>query len=102
MQPKTFKKCSNGKRCLICGQDFESKKQCKTHIKSSNSDRIFDYRYYYKSFKQKGHLTSHERIQTEVGPYKCDGCDKTFKQKGNLKRHQRIHTGARPYKCYIC
>ena len=67
MQQISFVKCSNGKRCLVCGRKFTSDFQCTTHIKASKSDRQLDCRYCYKSFKHKGNLTKHERVHTGVG-----------------------------------
>ncbi|XP_043942367.1 zinc finger protein 85-like isoform X1 [Protopterus annectens] len=55
-----------------------------------------------KCFKQKKHLTYHQKTHIETKPYKCTECGKCFTYHSSLRRHLVIHTGEKPHKCTEC
>ncbi|XP_043849738.1 zinc finger protein 471-like [Dromiciops gliroides] len=54
-----------------------------------------------KTFRHKGSLTKHERINTGEKPFECNRCGKSFGERGSL-RHQRTHTGKKSSECTQC
>ena len=114
-----------------CDKVFKLKNLLHRHLKTHNSERLYNCDQCSKSFKTKSNLQSHRVVHNEESKYfceecgqqfkhrtslathirlhskgnksfKCPFCPKSFNQKGNLQEHIRIHTGEKPFKCDIC
>ncbi|XP_018407111.1 PREDICTED: zinc finger protein 665-like [Cyphomyrmex costatus] len=116
--------------CEFCGLVFSQNVNLRRHMvaKHYNDERYKSNKDLYtggvtykcgtcnKEFKNKAHLTKHERTHNGDKPYKCEFCGMTFSQNNNLRRHmvakhynderyksnKDLYTGGVTYKCGTC
>ena len=87
-------------KCSRCGKNFVTSNCLLLHL-NVHGEKKFACRTCDKAFIRKAHLEAHERIHSNIRPYKCTDCNKTYRYDGQLRIHRRYHTGQRFY-CDIC
>ncbi|XP_050415750.1 zinc finger protein Xfin [Patella vulgata] len=89
--------------CSLCGSEFSSEANMKSHMAYHKNTETFKCDECDKVFARGGYLREHkQRIHCQSRPHVCPICPKAFAQTRNLRLHMRIHTGEKPYKCSTC
>ncbi|KAK6173497.1 hypothetical protein SNE40_016937 [Patella caerulea] len=89
--------------CSLCGSEFSSEANMKSHMAYHKKTETFKCDECDKVFARGGYLREHkQRIHCQSRPHVCPICSKAFAQTRNLRLHMRIHTGEKPYKCATC
>ncbi|KAL4231685.1 hypothetical protein ACF0H5_009264 [Mactra antiquata] len=91
-------------KCDICDKRYKRRESLNSHKKTHlpNEERSFHCLKCGKGFNFRHGLRVHERIHSDVKPYKCTKCDKSFRQLGHLQVHLRLHADYRPFQCAVC
>ncbi|KAI4898962.1 hypothetical protein NFI96_002079 [Prochilodus magdalenae] len=95
-------KKSRPHRCSVCGKTYLQRSHLQTHQRVHTGERPYDCSECGKRFNRHCHLQRHQRIHTGEKPYNCPECGKSFTTQSYLQTHQRIHTGEKPHQCSQC
>uniref|UniRef100_A0AAR2LTM2 Uncharacterized protein n=1 Tax=Pygocentrus nattereri TaxID=42514 RepID=A0AAR2LTM2_PYGNA len=88
--------------CSVCGKSYLQRSHLQTHQRVHTGERPYDCSECGKRFNRHCHLQRHQRIHTGEKPYNCSECGKSFTTQSYLQTHQRIHTGEKPHQCSQC
>ena len=86
--------------CKICSLQSANRAAARIHSQSHKEKKLCPV--CGKCFDKLAHYHHHQKIHTEIKPYKCDKCGKSYRHKTDLVRHKFLHSGVRPYSCHLC
>ena len=88
--------------CSHCSRYFKTSSDLGKHVRTHNSEKIYECNECYKRFSKKYNLKMHIKgVHQEERPFKCTICPKAFKRKAHLQAHlKKIHS-IKP-KIHVC
>ena len=90
--------------CNDCSQTFLTMGELTKHIAQRHAkEKRFLCAHCSKGFRNKIHLTIHERSHTGERPFICKHCSYTSRSRQTLATHMRtVHSELKPYVCELC
>ncbi|XP_073524648.1 gastrula zinc finger protein XlCGF66.1-like [Phyllobates terribilis] len=88
--------------CSECGKHFKNKSHLTVHEKTHRNEKPFPCSECGKCFSKKSSLVEHRKKHTGEKPFTCLECGKSFNRKAYLIGHQRTHAGVKPFSCSEC
>ncbi|KAM4641263.1 uncharacterized protein O3C94_015647 [Discoglossus pictus] len=88
--------------CSQCGKSFSQRSHLITHERIHTDSKPFSCSECGKCFNQRSNLVSHEKTHMESKPFACSECGECFKHRKSLIRHEGNHTGFKPFSCSQC
>jgi hypothetical protein len=85
-----------------CGKVFPSASNLRVHEGTHVNAKPFTCPCCGKTFSQKSNMTTHQTtVHGTERNFKCGQCTLAFKCKSDLEKHERVHSNVRPYRCHF-